>query len=76
MQDQTINCKDCPNTFVWTAGDQEFYQSKGFNAPTRCKDCRVKARAAFNDRQGGGGGGYNKRSGGGDRGDRRGGRNY
>jgi len=63
MTDQTLNCKDCPNTFIWQAGEQEFYASKGFNAPTRCKDCRAKARAAFNDGQGGGGG-YNKRSGG------------
>ena len=52
-QDQTIQCKDCGSNFVWTASEQEFYQQKGFNAPVRCKDCRVKARAAFNGNQGG-----------------------
>ena len=52
-QDQTIQCKDCGSDFVWTASEQEFYQQKGFNAPVRCKECRVKARAAFNGHQGG-----------------------
>jgi CxxC-x17-CxxC domain-containing protein len=36
-QDQTLTCRDCGNTFVWTASEQEFYASKGFqNAPVRC----------------------------------------
>jgi len=53
-QDQTIKCKDCGKDFVWTADEQAFYQEKGFNAPMRCKECRVKARANFNNNQGGG----------------------
>lgn len=57
QQDQQIQCKDCGRDFTWTASEQEFYQQKGFNAPVRCKDCRAKARASFNDRNGGGGGG-------------------
>ena len=41
MQDQTLTCKDCSKQFVWTAGEQEFYQQKGFtNPPSRCPDCR------------------------------------
>ena len=51
-KDQTISCKDCGSEFTWTADEQAFYQEKGFSAPMRCKDCRVKARANFN---GGGG---------------------
>jgi CxxC-x17-CxxC domain-containing protein len=62
QQDQTIQCKDCGKDFTWTASEQEFYQEKGFNAPVRCKDCRAKARASFNDRNGGGGGGGERRS--------------
>lgn len=54
-QDQTIQCKDCGKDFTWTADEQAFYQEKGFNAPMRCKDCRVKARANFNGGHGGGG---------------------
>lgn len=39
--DQTLTCRDCGQEFVWTASEQEFYQSKGFeNAPTRCPACR------------------------------------
>lgn len=41
FQDKTLKCKDCGNDFVFTAGEQEFYASKGFeNEPQRCKECR------------------------------------
>ncbi len=53
-KDKTIQCKDCGKDFVWTEDEQAFYQEKGFNAPLRCKECRVKARANFNNGQGGG----------------------
>ena len=40
-QDITLKCKDCGKEFVFTAGDQEFYASKGYeNQPRRCRDCR------------------------------------
>ncbi|MCX7614214.1 MAG: zinc-ribbon domain containing protein [Clostridiales bacterium] len=41
-QDKTLVCKDCGQSFVFTAGEQDFYAEKGFtNEPTRCKDCRT-----------------------------------
>jgi CxxC-x17-CxxC domain-containing protein len=41
-EDKTINCKDCGQDFIFTAGEQEFYAEKGFqNEPVRCKDCRA-----------------------------------
>ena len=41
FQDKTLTCKDCGQEFVFTAGEQEFYQEKGFqNEPQRCKACR------------------------------------
>lgn len=41
FEDKTLTCKDCGQDFVFTAGEQEFYDSKGFaNEPQRCKDCR------------------------------------
>ncbi len=47
MQDITLTCKDCGNEFVWTAGEQEFYQQKGLtNQPVRCPECRKKRKAA------------------------------
>lgn len=48
FQDQTLTCRDCGNQFVWTVGEQEFYQQKGFtNAPVRCPDCRKKKKEEF-----------------------------
>lgn len=43
--DKTLTCRDCGRTFTWTAGEQEFYAGKGFNAPTRCPDDRAKRKA-------------------------------
>lgn len=44
MPDKTLTCKDCSQEFVFTEGEQAFYQEKGFeNDPVRCPDCR-KAR--------------------------------
>ena len=55
--DKTIDCKDCGAEFIFTVGEQEFYESKGFeNAPIRCSDCR-KARKASRQNQDG----YNQR---------------
>ena len=41
MPDKTLVCMDCGKDFVFTEGEQEFYQQKGFdNEPKRCPDCR------------------------------------
>ena len=54
--DQTLRCRECGVDFIWTAGEQEFYQSRGLtNPPSRCPSCRAARKAAMN---GGGGGGY------------------
>lgn len=45
-QDQTLICKDCGKSFVWTASEQEFFASKGFSAPVRCQECRARIKAA------------------------------
>ncbi|HEX7734407.1 MAG TPA: zinc-ribbon domain containing protein [Ktedonobacteraceae bacterium] len=43
-QDRILTCRDCGQEFTFTAGEQEFFASKGLtNAPSRCPDCR-KAR--------------------------------
>ena len=45
FEDKTLVCKDCGKEFVWTAGEQEFYASRGFeNQPQRCKPCRRDSR--------------------------------
>ncbi len=41
FQDKTIHCADCGTEFSFTAGEQEFFQSKGYtNEPKRCPSCR------------------------------------
>jgi len=40
MADQQITCRDCGASFTFTEGEQEFYNTKGLQAPQRCKDCR------------------------------------
>lgn len=45
--DETLICKECGEEFVFTAGEQEFYEEKGFqNKPQRCKKCRDARKAA------------------------------
>lgn len=52
-----LNCVDCGRQFVFSSGEQRFYEEKGFqNKPNRCPDCR-NARKAMRSQNGGGGGG-------------------
>ncbi len=45
-ENKTLVCKDCGQEFVFTAGEQEFYASRGFqNEPQRCKACRDARKA-------------------------------
>jgi DNA-directed RNA polymerase subunit RPC12/RpoP len=45
-EDKTLICKDCGKDFVFGANDQEFFASKQFSDPVRCRDCRAKKKAA------------------------------
>lgn len=52
-----LNCVDCGRQFVFSAGEQRFYEQKGFqNKPNRCPDCRQARKAMRSEGQGGGGG--------------------
>lgn len=43
FQDRMLTCTDCGGEFVFTAGEQSFYQDKQFkNTPKRCKACKQK----------------------------------
>jgi CxxC-x17-CxxC domain-containing protein len=45
FQDKTLRCRDCEQSFVFTAGEQGFYLEKGLmNEPQRCPDCRANRR--------------------------------
>ncbi|MYH41739.1 MAG: zinc-binding protein [Chloroflexi bacterium] len=42
FQDRELTCRDCGGSFVFTAGEQEFYASKGLqHDPVRCPSCRA-----------------------------------
>jgi len=67
--DRTLQCVECGQPFVFTAGDQEFHASKGFtNEPKRCRDCRLARRDRIGASAGGsssymgGGGSYGARA--------------
>ena len=63
FQDRTVTCVDCGSEFIFTAGEQSFYQERGVDhPPRRCKNCRAARKGG-----GGGGGGGGSRGGGGGR---------
>jgi CxxC-x17-CxxC domain-containing protein len=44
-EDKTLLCRECGQEFVFSAGEQEFYQQKGLlNEPGRCPECRQRRR--------------------------------
>jgi CxxC-x17-CxxC domain-containing protein len=45
MSDQTITCRDCGQEFTVTAGEQAFFQERGFSQPQRCPACRAARKA-------------------------------
>jgi hypothetical protein len=45
FQDQTLECVDCKGSFVWEAGEQDFFAKKGYTPPKRCKPCRDAKKA-------------------------------
>jgi CxxC-x17-CxxC domain-containing protein len=46
FQDKTLTCADCGTEFIFSAAEQEFFQSKGYtNEPKRCPACRQNRKA-------------------------------
>ena len=49
--DKVLVCRDCGREFVFSAGEQEFYQSRGLqHEPRRCPDCRNQRRQSEDHR--------------------------
>ncbi len=41
FEDLPIQCIDCAQDFIWTAGEQAFFRDKQLqNPPKRCKECK------------------------------------
>jgi CxxC-x17-CxxC domain-containing protein len=55
--DKTLTCSDCGQEFIFSAEDQEFYASRGFTEPKRCRSCRAMRRTDREGGEAGGGGG-------------------
>jgi CxxC-x17-CxxC domain-containing protein len=54
--DRNLTCVECGAEFVFSAEDQEYHASRGFqNEPRRCPPCRQARKASRGE---GGGGGY------------------
>jgi CxxC-x17-CxxC domain-containing protein len=54
MPDKTLTCRDCGENFVFTAGEQEFYATKGYtNEPGRCPSCRATRKETRSGDRGG-----------------------
>ncbi|HWE30534.1 MAG TPA: zinc-ribbon domain containing protein [Polyangia bacterium] len=68
FQDRPLQCLDCKNEFIFTAGEQEFYERKGFKEiPKRCKPCRDARKTRRGDsgaHANGNGNGYGNGAGG------------
>jgi len=46
--DITLLCRDCGASFTFTAGEQKFFERKGFeSAPSRCPDCRTASGGGY-----------------------------
>ena len=59
FQDKSLQCSDCGTTFTFSAGEQEFFDSKGYtNEPKRCPECRESRKS---ERYGSGGYGFKSR---------------
>ena len=49
MNYQTIKCKNCGNSFVWSSEEQELYKMRGLVAPEYCAICRGIIEARLKD---------------------------
>ena len=46
FEDKSLQCSDCGITFTFSAEEQEFFQTKGYeNEPKRCPECRQARKA-------------------------------
>lgn len=73
--DRTLTCVQCSQPFTFSADDQQFHASRGYQEPKRCPTCRAERRnssrggdygssygggSSYGSSYGGGGGGYDR----------------
>tara|TARA_B100000959_G_C14954469_1_gene613107 strand:- start:1464 stop:1739 length:276 start_codon:yes stop_codon:yes gene_type:complete len=50
MEDKNLTCEECSQDFVFSGDEQDFYASRGFQEPKRCKTCRDRRKEQFGSR--------------------------
>ena len=60
-QDRSLTCVQCGTEFIFSADDQEFHASRGYQEPKRCPSCRAERRSSQGGGYSSGGGGYSDR---------------
>ena len=45
MSDIQLTCVEHRGTFIFTQGEQNFYEKNGYTKPKRCRECRQKKKA-------------------------------
>ena len=43
-EDKTLWCVDCQRRFLFTSGEQKYFQDRGLTEPKRCLGCRQVRR--------------------------------
>jgi len=44
FRERELKCLDCGAEFIFSAGEQFYYWSKGLSTPKRCPACRLKRK--------------------------------
>ena len=53
MSDKSLVCRECGSEFLFTEGEQDFYQKRGLlNEPSRCPECRMARRRSKSEESG------------------------
>ena len=51
FEDKALTCRECGSEFIFTSGQQEFFQTRGLlNEPRRCPACRSARRRGTSPR--------------------------
>jgi len=50
--DKKLKCLDCGCEYIFSAGEQFFFWSKGLSLPKRCPECRLRRKLTL-PREGG-----------------------
>ena len=63
--DKTLTCAQCGSEFTFSADDQQYHASRGYQDPKRCPSCRAERRnsqggGSYGSSYGGGSGGYDR----------------